>query len=713
MLDHWLMSLMPAIQALHGWIYWIALLAALVETVLVIGLFLPGSTMLLLLGALSASAGGPSFLGILVFGVAGATLGDNINYWLGRRYGQRWTRDGLWLLRREHIEKAHAFFDRHGGKSVFLSRFIPSLKEVAPFVAGSVGMSPRWFFLWNLLGALGWGLQWVGAGYVFARSLSLAQQWLSRSAIAMALLALSFVLLWYLRRLMLRHGPAWWAAAVSTSRAFAQILRENPELQALRRRHPRLFGLLAARLERSRFEGLPLTLLGAAFVYLLLLFGGLVEDVIVSDPIVALDHSVVELVAALRTPGWVAASVWISGLGVWPVVLAILLATGFWLWASRRREYVLPLLLSVGGSVAFTFAGKLAMHRPRPLDAAVHEVSYAFPSGHATVAVSLFGFLAYIGLRELRSWPARVNLFFAWVVLALLLGASRIVLDVHYLSDVLGGYLVGDLWLLVAIGWTEWLRSRTPSAPPTPVRTGAWIGLAGVLLVAAVYTANTLRYPPQPLQPPAQAQAAHILPQDVQPFLAAHLPHEVRTALGAPAQPLSLALLTGNERQLRALLASGGWQAAGKPSFGALLRLWRQGLSDLRTPPAPLFWNGELYALAFNRAVGQGKARKVLTLMLWRTPYRSRSKQLLWVGIVRAYDGMHGYPARRLAPDLDAARTRTLDSLRRHGCLIDSKTLHWVAPQIGESFTGDPFFTNGRLSLAWLAATCRGAAQAG
>ncbi|APZ42410.1 bifunctional DedA family/phosphatase PAP2 family protein [Acidihalobacter ferrooxydans] len=751
MLDHWLMSMMPAIQSLHGWVYWIALAGALLETVVVLGLFVPGSTLLLLLGALAATGGGPSFLGIYLFGVAGATLGDNINFWLGRRYGRRWTREGLWLLRREHFDAANAFLARHGGKSVFLSRFVPSLKEVVPFVAGTSGMSQRWFFLWNLLGALGWGLQWVGVGYVFARSLNLAQQWMSRSAIAIALLALTALLLWYLRRTMLRHGPGWWAAVVSAAQGLVQVLRENPRLLALGQRYPRLTAWLAARLDRRRFEGLPLTLIGVAFVYLALLFGGLVEDVIVSDPIVLMDHSVAELVAALRTPVWIAVSVWVSGLGVWPVVLAIVLAAGLWLWWSDRRVYLLPLLLSVGGSAAFTFAGKLALHRPRPLDAAVHVASYAFPSGHATVAVSLFGFLAYIGLRELRRWPARVNLFFAWLVLALLIGASRVVLDVHYLSDIFGGYLVGGMWLLAAIGWTEWLRTRRPASP---ARVGRVPALVGVLLVGVVYAVTTLMYPPRPLHPAPPARVVQTLPRAIEPFLATHLPHTVRTVLGNPAQPLSLALLAGGERKLRTQLVSSGWKQADGSSVGALWRLWRQGLSDLRTPPAPLFWRGNLYTLAFNKAVvddscvtpgrqnqaqnahlsavncaftpnnpsrmrlsdknsrinqtvGPSKVRRVLTLVLWRTPYRTGSGQWLWVGVVRAYDGMHWYPARRLAPSLDAARAQALRILRERGCLRGSQVMPWVAPQIGKSFTDDPFFTDGQLVLARLNATCR------
>lgn len=121
-------------------------MAAFLETALVVGLLLPGSTLLLLLGALSAS--GKLDIGdLLWFSVAGAVLGDNLNYWLGRRYGKRWISDGVWILKPDHFAKASEFFDRHGAKSVFLGRFIPTVKEIVPFVAGTVGMQRSTFLL--------------------------------------------------------------------------------------------------------------------------------------------------------------------------------------------------------------------------------------------------------------------------------------------------------------------------------------------------------------------------------------------------------------------------------------------------------------------------------------------------------------------------------------------------------------------------------------
>jgi len=705
MTDGWQTLLFQAVEHMSGWIYWVALLAAMLETMLLVGLFVPGSTLLIVMGAVAATAGGPNVVGILAFAIVGAVLGDNINYHLGRRYGRRWMRDGLGPLRASHVERAHAFFARHGGKSVFLARFVPSLKEVTPFIAGTAGMTRGRFVFWNLLGAVGWGLQWVGTGYLFARSLTVAQQWISRGGIALALLTTLLALFWYLRRTMLRHGPSWWATVSSVARSLTRAVRNNPDVLAMIDRHPRLFRMLAGRLDRRRFLGLPLTLFVLAFGYLLLLFGGLVEDLLVSDPIVALDRSIAELIAALRTPDWISAAFWVTHLGSWPVVLAIVLATGGWLWVSRRRAYLLPLLVSVGGSTLFTFASKQALQRPRPEEAIFREIGYAFPSGHAAIAVGLFGFIVYVWLRQLHSWPARVNLIFAWIILALMLGASRLVLAEHFLSDVLGGFLVGGMWLVVAIGWSEWMRARPAS---TPTRAPHHLGIPACLFVVAAYVASAWLLPPERMPRPAGTPpVTQILPVQPAGSLPQHIPRYVHTALGSRAQPLSIALWAGDRTQTSDMLHAAGWHTASVPNVSAMLRLARKGLDDMQAPAAPLFWDGDLYTLAFNHVGEDGTGPSMLTLALWQTRYRNRDGQTLWVGVVRAYSGLHWHLARRLSPDLDAARDQAVATLTGQHCITSPRTLAWVDPQLGRTAAHDPFFTRGSLLLLTVSPTCR------
>jgi len=163
MINDLIYNILPSIAHFRVGGYWIAFFAAFLETTVGIGLILPGSTLILFLGALSAR--GYLDVGDLIwFSVLGAIIGDNVNYYLGRKYGAKWLEKGFWFLKAKHIEKARYFMDSHGAKSVFLGRFIPSVKEVVPFIAGSVKMNKRTFMLWNVLGAVGWGFEWIFAG---------------------------------------------------------------------------------------------------------------------------------------------------------------------------------------------------------------------------------------------------------------------------------------------------------------------------------------------------------------------------------------------------------------------------------------------------------------------------------------------------------------------------------------------------------------------
>ena len=119
------------------------------------------------------------------------------------------------------------------------------------------------------------------------------------------------------------------------------------------------------------------------------------------------------------------------------------------------------------------------------------EQTDSFPSGHATVTVALYGFLAYMAIRFSRNFVTQVRIAMITVFFSLLVGLSRILLNEHYLSDVLGGYLVGALWLTVAISVTEWLRTRDKidwqiSWSVTQVRL-VWLNIVCVLIGTSIY----------------------------------------------------------------------------------------------------------------------------------------------------------------------------------------------------------------------------------
>lgn len=241
----------------------------------------------------------------------------------------------------------------------------------------------------------------------------------------------------------------------------AQLLKgamfRNAFVHKLALRHPATFVFFANRFDRGSFQGMTLTALAVAFFYLLALFAGLIEDVLTLDPIVNLDHAVVRSIAVWRTPDVVSVFVWITSLGNTPVVVVLICVACGIAWLCNRGYAIAGLLVANIGASTLSTLSKLTFQRARPLEAALLEMSYSFPSGHATIAVAFYGSVGYLVIRSASSYTARFSVLFGVVAIALLLGLSRIVLGVHYLSDVMGGYLVGSMGLVAGIGVMEWL----------------------------------------------------------------------------------------------------------------------------------------------------------------------------------------------------------------------------------------------------------------
>ncbi len=148
------------------WVYAILFAIIFCETGLVVMPFLPGDSLLFVVGALAATGALDVQLVILLL-MAAAFLGDNTNYWIGRFIGPRvFTQESRWLNRR-HLEKTEAFYIKHGGKTVLFARFLPIFRTFAPFVAGIGHMIYNRFVLFSFLGAIVWINSLVFLGYFF------------------------------------------------------------------------------------------------------------------------------------------------------------------------------------------------------------------------------------------------------------------------------------------------------------------------------------------------------------------------------------------------------------------------------------------------------------------------------------------------------------------------------------------------------------------
>jgi membrane-associated protein len=138
------------------------------ETGLVVTPFLPGDSLLFATGALAAKPEAGLEIGILMIVLtACAIAGDAVNYWVGARVGEVLFDGRIPWLRQSHLDRTHAFFERHGGKTIIIARFVPIVRTIAPFVAGAGTMTYRRFFLYNVTGALLWCPIMLLAGFLF------------------------------------------------------------------------------------------------------------------------------------------------------------------------------------------------------------------------------------------------------------------------------------------------------------------------------------------------------------------------------------------------------------------------------------------------------------------------------------------------------------------------------------------------------------------
>lgn len=149
-----------------SWTYLILFLIIFMETGLVVTPFLPGDSLLFAVGAF-ASRGVLNVYWIVILLTAAAIIGDSVNYAIGKFVGPRVFHQKIRFLKKEHLEKTHQFYEKHGGKTIILARFIPIIRTFAPFVAGVGAMTYSKFILFNVIGALIWVPLFTFGGYFF------------------------------------------------------------------------------------------------------------------------------------------------------------------------------------------------------------------------------------------------------------------------------------------------------------------------------------------------------------------------------------------------------------------------------------------------------------------------------------------------------------------------------------------------------------------
>src|SRR5215207_3443431 len=235
------------------------------------GVPLPGETILIAAGIL-VQRGSLGLGEVILFGILGAILGDQIGYWVGRKGGRPFVlRFGRYVfITPARLGRAEAFFDKHGGKAVFLARFFSGLRVFGALVAGISRMRWATFILYNALGGAVWATAVVLLGYFLGSSIGLVERWLGRATLVLVAM-LAVVLAFYVAYRWAAHNRprmVGWGEAVLAS----------PPVDRLQTRYDVQLRWLLRRLTPGQYLGLHLTVGLLAAAGCLWLFGGLAED---------------------------------------------------------------------------------------------------------------------------------------------------------------------------------------------------------------------------------------------------------------------------------------------------------------------------------------------------------------------------------------------------------------------------------------------------
>ena len=441
-------ALLDVGDRLGRWTYVLVGTLAFLETGAFIGLVVPGETAMIL-GGVVAGQGQIEVVTLIAIVWTCAVAGDCVSYYLGGRLGRDFlVRHGpRFQMTGERLEKVEEFFEKHGGKAIFIGRFVGIVRAMAPFLAGSGGMPFRRFLPFDVLGAGLWATTFILLGYAFWHSLDRVLSIAKQGAFGLGLvISVIAGLVWVVRHFRDEANRA----------AFeARLLRalDRPGLRVLKPvvmwlRGPARFFL--ARLTPGQL-GLELTTLLAigavgSFAYIgswLTVADGSKApgDRTVNDWAVKIDSGTASDIAHALTH-----------IGA-PLVIDVVVVLACIALLARRR--IMEAVVLGGGlvlAIVTVNVTKDIVDRSRPPNAIDHDIATsAFPSGHAAYAVAWVA-LAIIAVRVVPALRGRWLIVISAIPLVLVVAATRLYLRVHWLSDVVAGIGIGATsWSLCAI----------------------------------------------------------------------------------------------------------------------------------------------------------------------------------------------------------------------------------------------------------------------
>jgi undecaprenyl-diphosphatase len=553
---------------------------------------------------------------------------------------------------------------------------------------------PR-FLILNSTSIIIWLTAHLLLGFFFGQGLWLIRLWSERLGTLALWLAGLMTLFWLAKKIFAVKLQRLGLIVRAVWSAFKLSLAENQEIKSFLAKHRKFFNWLSARFAKADFWGLTATRLSFYLVSSLLGLSLVLNSLSNNGTLESLDLRTEDLISTFKNFLFMKIFVLISALGSWQIIVMLgLTLSGLFLWRGRHKLW-LPLWLAMGGTATTSWWLSSLIDRARPQASLYLEKSTSFPSHHAALAIAFFGFLIFFYQKSKRS--SKNYIIFGLLLLIGLIGFSRLYLRVNFLSDVLAGYLLGLIWLVVAIGLALYLKYDQAYKA---CRFGSRLKIALIVIALAEITFYTsfVGYYRSQLNQAQLSPAAPITTSDIlHEFKSRNLDQYSENLDGGRRVPLSLIISASSSRELADNLQKIGYHQADKPNFQALLKLFRLSLLNKKyaeLPLSPSFWENNVNNLSFSKQ--DGKERHYA--FFWQTDFLTPNGRQIFVGLVGAKRSSRIIIKKTIEPNIDGERESLFEALKA-GRLITSSSRHqFVEPQIVKNFF-DEFFTDGKLYI--------------
>lgn len=648
--------------------YLLVTLVVLLETIVVVGQFIPGSIFLVLIGFLC-------YMRVFDFSAMMTSVflshlaGEFVNYGLGRYRGRAMFHADSRFFKPRFLEMAQTRFEAGGAKLLITGQFLGFLRPFISLAAGAAHYSIIRFFFAMLVGCFLWAAIPLAIGFFFGASWQKAVGHMKDfSLVLLVAIPLAFFSGWCIQRLLAMSGSLY-----KFLERLNRLIRGSGWYMRLSGKHPHMFAFMERRTSISRNWGLGASFGFACALAVLGVCMAILWDVQTRDNWYNFDLSMVNLLAQLRTAGADKFFLIITHLGTAPVVTTVVVLAGLTCFFARQHKSLFVIVGSVVLSMLASEGLEVAFQRNRPelTLQAITSHGFSFPSGHATVAFALFGSLYYWLWNHPGVLKVRATLAFALLLAAFLVGFSRVYLGVHYPSDIASGFCLGFAGVLVCgTIATNWARLAD-------VQRRADIAAALILII---YAASAWGYAAMhPIAPPI-ADASTDVQSNAKTLEAVvpHLPRASTTLLGFPYVPVTL-LLTGDPAPVAQFLLTKDWKAVRPADF------FSKGMAD---PVLPAFLKGKPAALTFEQKGDSGRR----ILRLWRTSVALGEKPV-WLGSIvehRQSKKWRTIDVYRQTPDVDLAAERLANDLKQ----FTPSVLKGFRPR-GLYYWRNVFFTHG------------------